>query len=515
LDSPIYTVYWPLLGASEVCEAIDGWRTGRRERPCDPISRLTFKDFMRRLLLIPAALLVLVGSPVLALENTPPPPVTSEAVPVVAPDVAVGPGWESPVTATDATLVGVSWEGDPAASFAVEVQYSDGNWTKAEGLINDIGTDSGTAEAARVDAIGNQGTEPVWVGSDATAVRVVVESGSVSDVTLNAVTSEVTGAPSGAAGALASALSLPSGTERFAFGGALLLIAAVLVAIALGWSPRRDRLRLTALLAVVALTLVACRPPPPAPTPLDGSVQPAITGRGAWGARGFACGSVDYAPALKFAVVHHTAGSNNYNADASPAIIRGIQNYHMDALGYCDIAYNFLIDKYGQIFEGRAGGINRAVNAAHAGGFNTASAGVALFGDYTSISPPAAQWNSLVHLLRWRLSVAGINPALGFSTTARGSPCNCARWGEGAAVSFPSAILGHRDLNKTACPGNTFYPQLDSIRTQVQSGIVIPPATTTSSTTAATTAATAAPAAATTTSTTAAATTTSTTVAAR
>ncbi len=450
---------------------------------------------MRRLLLIPAALLVLVGSPVLALENTPPPPVTSEAVPVVAPDVAVGPGWESPAVATDATLVGVSWEGDPAASFAVEVQYSDGNWTKAEGLANDTGTDSGTAEAARVDAIGNQGTEPVWVGSDATAVRVVVESGSVSDVTLNAVTSEVTGAPSGAAGALASALSLPSGTERFAFGGALLLIAAVLVAIALGWSPRRDRLRLTALLAVVALTLVACLPP--APTPLDGSVQPAITGRDAWGARGFACGSVDYAPALKFAVVHHTAGSNNYNPGDSPAIMRGIQNYHMDALGYCDIAYNFLIDKYGQIFEGRAGGINRAVNAAHAGGFNTASAGVALFGNYTDISPPAAQWNSLVHLLRWRLSVAGINPALGFSTTARGSPCNCARWVEGAAVSFPSAILGHRDLNYTACPGDTFYPQLDSIRAQVQSGIVTPPTT-------ATTAA-AAPAAATTTSTTAAA----------
>ncbi len=460
---------------------------------------------MRRLLLIPATLLVLVGSPVLALENTPPPPVTSEAVPVVAPDVAVGPGWESPAVATDATLVGVSWEGDPAASFAVEVQYSDGNWTKAEGLANDTGTDSGTAEAARVDAIGNQGTEPVWVGSDATAVRVVVESGSVSDVTLNAVTSEVTGAPSGAAGALASALSLPSGTERFAFGGALLLIAAVLVAIALGWSPRRDRLRLTALLAVVALTLVACIPP--APTPLDGSVQPAITGRDAWGARGFACGSVDYAPALKFAVVHHTAGSNNYNADASPAIMRGIQNYHMDALGYCDIAYNFLIDKYGQIFEGRAGGIDRAVNAAHAGGFNTASAGVALFGNYTDISPPAAQWNSLVHLLRWRLSVASINPALGFSTTARGSPCNCARWGEGTAVSFASAILGHRDLNYTACPGDTFYPQLDSIRAQVQSGIVIPP------TTAATTVA--APAAATTTPTPAAATTTSTTPAAR
>ena len=438
------------------------------------------EDTLRRLLLAPALALVLIGTPVLALENTPPPPVTSEEVPVATPGVEVGPGWESPITPTDATLVGVAWEGDPAASFKVEVQDSDGNWTTASGLINDIGADAGTAEAARVEAVGDQGTEPVWIGSDATAVRVVVEAGEVSDIKINAVTSEVAGAPSGAAGALASALSLPSGTERYAFGGALLLIAGVLVAMALGWSPRRHRMQIFVLTAISALLFAACLPPaPPAPTPLDGSVQPAITGRAGWGARGFACGSVDYAPALKFAVVHHTAGSNNYNPGDSPAIMRGIQNYHMDALGYCDIAYNFLIDKYGQIFEGRAGGIDRAVNAAHAGGFNTASVGVAMFGNYTSIQPPAAQWNSLVHLLRWRLSVARINPAQGFSTTAQGSSCNCVRWGPGTVVSFASAILGHRDVDTTACPGNAFYPQLDSIRSQVQSGIVIPPTTTT------------------------------------
>ena len=106
-----------------------------------------------------------------------------------------------------------------------------------------------------------------------------------------------------------------------------------------------------------------------------------------------------------------------------------------------------------------------------------------MFGNYTSIQPPAAQWNSLVHLLRWRLSVARINPALGFSTTAQGSSCNCVRWGPGTVVSFASAILGHRDVDTTACPGNAFYPQLDSIRSQVQSGIVIPPTTTTTTTT--------------------------------
>ena len=118
------------------------------------------EDTLRRLLLAPALALVLIGTPVLALENTPPPPVTSEEVPVATPGVEVGPGWESPITPTDATLVGVAWEGDPAASFKVEVQDSDGNWTTASGLINDIGADAGTAEAARVEAVGDQGTAP-------------------------------------------------------------------------------------------------------------------------------------------------------------------------------------------------------------------------------------------------------------------------------------------------------------------------------------------------------------------
>ena len=97
----------------------------------------------------------------------------------------------------------------------------------------------------------------------------------------------------------------------------------------------------------------------------------------------------------------------------------------------------------------------------------------------TGISPPAVQWNSLVSLLRWRLSVAGINPAAGFTTTVQSSSCNCQRWPVGTVISLPNAIVGHRDVDTTACPGDTFFPQLASIRDQVQSGIVIPPPTTT------------------------------------
>src|SRR5919202_3377983 len=64
-----------------------------------------------------------------------------------------------------------------------------------------------------------------------------------------------------------------------------------------------------------------------------------------------------YAPALRFAIVHHTAGSNSYSRSASAAIVRAIEIYHVLGNGWNDIGYNFLVDKYGQIFEGRYGGI--------------------------------------------------------------------------------------------------------------------------------------------------------------
>ena len=94
-----------------------------------------------------------------------------------------------------------------------------------------------------------------------------------------------------------------------------------------------------------------------------------------------------YAPVLRFAVVHHTAGSSAYRPEESAAIVRGIELYHVKANGWNDIGYNFLVDRYGQVFEGRGGGMQRNVIGAHAEGFNTGSVGIAVIGTYSGKAP--------------------------------------------------------------------------------------------------------------------------------
>lgn len=448
---------------------------------------------MRRLLLLPAALLVLLGGPVLAVESTTPATPTTDEVPVAPADQTVAEGWQSAPTPVDANVVGVSWEGDTAAEFTIEVLRANGTWTPATAVEGDSDSqvDEGTGDAVGAATIEGTASDPIWIGDDATAVRVTLADGTASNVSIEAVDSSAADPPPGSAAALGGFVPAIDGPQRYLFAGALLAAAALLAAIALGWSPWRRTAVRRAVLVVLAGALVvsACRPAPPA----NGTVQPAIIARTQWSARPFGTGPVTCgapsmaAGGLRFAVVHHTAGTNNYSPQQSASIVRGIQSYHMNANGFCDVAYHFLIDKYGQIFEGRDGGITNPVIGGHAGGFNTGSVGVALLGDFTSIKPSNAQWQALVHLLRWRLSVGYVNPAAGFWQTVASSPCNCQKWPVGTSVYLPNAIVTHRDVDHTGCPGNAFYTELGTLRSQVQSGIVFPPTTTTSSSTTTTT----------------------------
>jgi hypothetical protein len=368
------------------------------------------------------------------------------------------------------------------------VRSDDGSWDTAPVVESAEGADSGTRDAARAEAFPDHASDPTWVGYDAAAVRVTLEEGAASNVAVAAVDSEPAPAPEGAAGAITGTLGTVDGASRWFFGGALFVVVALLVALAFGWRMPGRRRGLLAI-GLGSLLLAACVPvtPPPPPPPPQASpgltpvsngptvLQPPLITRTQWSARPFACSEgVEYAPKLKFAVVHHTVNSNSYGPGDSAAIVRGIQNYHLDALGYCDIAYHFLVDRFGQTFVGRAGGITKPVIGGHSGGFNTGSVGVAMIGDYSAAQPPGDQWISLVNILRWRLSAAKINPSAGFTTTVKDSPCGCMRWPVGTQVSFPNAIVSHRDVNFTECPGNAFAPRMGELQNVVQLGIQFP-----------------------------------------
>jgi hypothetical protein len=227
-------------------------------------------------------------------------------------------------------------------------------WTEAEGADPDEGPDPGSAEARAANA---HLSEPVWVG-EATHIQTRVD-GDDAQV----------------------------GPEQI---GVELIDS---VGLGRSWGRRTlDRLK------------ASWHGTPPPAQAIAG--QPPIVTRKQWGADDrLRKGSPSYASKIVMGVVHHTAGSNKYSRSDAPAVIRGIYRYHTQSRGWSDVGYNFLVDRYGTIYEGRHGGIDRAVIGAHAGGFNTYTFGAALVGTFTDATPPAAMRTAMDALLAWKYDV--------------------------------------------------------------------------------------------------------------
>jgi hypothetical protein len=189
---------------------------------------------------------------------------------------------------------------------------------------------------------------------------------------------------------------------------------------------------------------------------------PAIVPREAWGAE--QCGAPRFPAAygsVQAAFVHHTVNANDYGPQDSAAIVLAICRYHRNVKHWRDIGYNFLVDRFGQIFEGRAGGIDQAVVGAQAQGYNGVSTGVANIGTFSGVAQTPAAVRATAQLLAWKLTLHGVPVEGQVTVLSRGGPSN--RYPAGTPVTF-ERISGHRDADSTSCPGDGLYAQLPEIR---------------------------------------------------
>jgi N-acetylmuramoyl-L-alanine amidase len=192
--------------------------------------------------------------------------------------------------------------------------------------------------------------------------------------------------------------------------------------------------------------------------------QPAIQPRSAW--ENGQC-PPRVAPGygeVKAAIVHHTVSLNDYQPGDVPSIILGICRFHRNTNGWNDIGYNFLVDKFGTIWEGRAGGIDQAVVGAQAQGYNTQTTGIANIGDFSSVPQTDPALDAMARLIRWKLPLEGAPTAGNVQLTSQGGSDN--RYPKGTVITRPR-VFGHRDVDATECPGGRLYAQLAELRSKV------------------------------------------------
>jgi uncharacterized protein with LGFP repeats len=343
------------------------------------------------------------------------------------------------------SLVGVIWD-NPDTELRGRVQVRTratrtgewSGWQDVDTHNEDHGADPGTAERDSGHVHGS--TAPLWVGdSDGVDVRVRADPGA---------TRAVGNQPSPLPAGLHLELVDP-GAERYPAPGAR---AAAGRSVA-----GRSGTELPALSRQATEREVVA---------LRGKAQPyigprprIITRRG-WGAdeklreKGFV-----YTKKVKAAFVHHTASGNNYSCSQAPSVIRGIYRYHVKSSGWRDIGYNFLVDKCGNIYEGRAGGVTKPVMGAHTLGFNTDSMGIAVLGTFGTAKPSSAAVTAIARLAAWKLGLYGVNPR--GKTYLKSGGGNLYRKGKNVRLNV---ISGHRDGFATECPGRQLYGKLGSAR---------------------------------------------------
>jgi hypothetical protein len=215
---------------------------------------------------------------------------------------------------------------------------------------------------------------------------------------------------------------------------------------------------------------------PPAVTPAGVIVaRPNIVSRAQWGANETWRDPVpNMGTKIVAGFVHHTASTNNYTPEQAPAQMRALYAYYTKSLKYADMAYNFLVDQYGTVYEGRnactfgdvkpCDGPTLPVIGAHTAGLNPNTFAISAIGNYDTKAPvnPGALTESIASLMAWKMAPYGLNPKANASMVSS-DKSGRSKFSNGVTAVTP-VISGHRDVGKTVCPGRHLYPYLDQIR---------------------------------------------------
>lgn len=211
-------------------------------------------------------------------------------------------------------------------------------------------------------------------------------------------------------------------------------------------------------------------------TPSGGVVlRPKIVTRAEWGANETWRDPVPrMGTKIVAGFVHHTASTNNYSPEQAPAQMRALYAYYTKSLKYADMAYNFLVDQYGNVYEGRnactfgdakpCDGPSLPVIGAHTAGLNPNTFAISAIGNYDTKAPsnPEALVEAIASLMAWKLAPYGLDPNANASMISSDTS-GLSKYSKGMTAVTP-VISGHRDVGKTACPGRYLYPYMDEIR---------------------------------------------------
>ncbi|HUQ17455.1 MAG TPA: N-acetylmuramoyl-L-alanine amidase, partial [Candidatus Saccharimonadales bacterium] len=173
------------------------------------------------------------------------------------------------------------------------------------------------------------------------------------------------------------------------------------------------------------------------------------------------------------AVIHHTVTDDGGSNVA--ATIRTIYYFHAVTRGWGDIGYNYLVDKFGNIWTGRQGGDN--VIGGHAYGWNDGAFGVAAIGDYTTVPPTSPLQYAIANVISLKFSQYGITNAFGADYFVHKEQRSDGVWVD--VAGYPPNIQGHRNANyivgqnggQTECPGNQTYNMMDGLKRITQAAL--------------------------------------------